>query len=405
MQEAAIRETGAAANTAAPFRNAGELERAVQTFGHMSERLANSYRELERQVSQLSGELNRVSAERSHEVDERERLAGRLRNLLELLPGGVIVLDGAGRVQQCNPAACQILGRDIERARWVDIIREVFAPRGDDGHEVSLRNGRRVGIATASLGREPGQIILLTDLTETRRLQADLSRHQRLSEMGRMVASLAHQVRTPLASALLYCGHLCDSELDESQQRRFALKIRDRLERLERQVRDMLLFARGETGLSGVETAANLVAGVRTITSPLLARAGMLLTEQVASPGAMVRCNRETLVGALVNLVENAMQAGGGGRPIELHAHAGQGTLVLEVRDHGPGIDPARLAQVREPFFTTREHGTGLGLAVVQAVAASHGGRLELESEPGRGLSARIVLPLREGTLETEEVA
>ncbi|MFX5472275.1 PAS domain-containing sensor histidine kinase, partial [Acinetobacter baumannii] len=87
---------------------------------------------------------------------------------------------------------------------WREVIARCFAPREDDGHEISLRDGRRLSIATRSLNGEPGQLILLNDLTDPRRPQEQLARHERLSALGRMVASLAHQIRTPLSAALLY---------------------------------------------------------------------------------------------------------------------------------------------------------------------------------------------------------
>jgi two-component system sensor histidine kinase FlrB len=92
--------------------------------------------------------------------------------------------------------------------------------------------------------------LLLTDLTETRALQQRLSRHQRLSEMGRMMSSLAHQIRTPLSAAMLYAGHLCDSDLSQEQTRRFSYKLLDRLQHLEQQVKDMLIFVRGDVKLT-----------------------------------------------------------------------------------------------------------------------------------------------------------
>src|SRR3990167_8136157 len=125
----------------------------------------------------------------------------------------------------------------------------VFAPREDDGHEISLKDGRRLAMATRSLNGEPGQLILLTDLTETRRLQEQLSRHERLSALGRMVASLAHQIRTPLSAALLYASHLTEQVLPVDQQQRFASRLKERLHELEHQVRDMLVFARGDLPL------------------------------------------------------------------------------------------------------------------------------------------------------------
>ena len=145
-----------------------------------------------------------VSAQRMQELAEKERLANRLQSLLDLLPGGVIVIDGQGVVREANPVARNLLGQPLVGMLWRQVIARNFAPREDDGHEISLKDGRRLSIATRSLHAEPGQLVLLTDLTETRRLQDQLSRHERLSALGRMVASLAHQIRTPLSAACCY---------------------------------------------------------------------------------------------------------------------------------------------------------------------------------------------------------
>src|SRR5690606_34713 len=178
-------------------------------------------------------------------------------------PGGVVVLDGRGVVREANPAARELLGEPLEGQLWRELIRERFAPRDDDYHEVSLRSGRRVSLATRSLQGEPGQIILLTDLTETRRLQAQLARNERLSALGRMVASLAHQIRTPLSTALLYASHLNQPELTATHRQRFSQRLKDRLQAIELQVRDMLLFAKGDLPLNSQGAARALFRGVR----------------------------------------------------------------------------------------------------------------------------------------------
>lgn len=227
------------------------IEQAFTLFNQVSSQLSQSYSLLEARVSELKGELAVVSAQRIDELSEKERLANRLQNLLDLLPGGVIVIDGQGLVREANPAASQLLGEPLIGQLWRQVIARSFAPRKDDGHEVSLRDGRRLSIATRSLDAEPGQLVLLNDLTETRRLQDQLARHERLSSLGRMVASLAHQIRTPLSAAMLYASHLADDEpaLSAETRQRFAATLKERLHELEHQVRDMLVFARGELPL------------------------------------------------------------------------------------------------------------------------------------------------------------
>jgi two-component system sensor histidine kinase FlrB len=105
-------------------------------------------------------------------------------------------------------------------------------------------------------------------------------------------------------------------------------------------------------------------------------------------------CNRDTLVGALLNLVENSIQAAGQGVHLKVHAYRRGATLRLCISDNGPGIDALTLARLGEPFFTTKTTGTGLGLAVVKAVARAHQGELHLRSRPGRGTCALLILPL-----------
>lgn len=171
------------ADTAEATSRAG-LEQAFALFNQMSSQLSESYSLLEERVTELKGQLALVSAQRMEELAEKERLANRLQSLLDLLPGGVIVIDAHGVVREANPAALGLLGEPLVGMLWREVIARCFAPREDDGHEISLRDGRRLSIATRSLNGEPGQLILLNDLTDTRRLQEQLARHERLSALG-----------------------------------------------------------------------------------------------------------------------------------------------------------------------------------------------------------------------------
>ncbi|SEO23621.1 MULTISPECIES: PAS domain-containing sensor histidine kinase [unclassified Pseudomonas] len=368
------------------------LEQAYSLFDQMSSRLTDSYSLLEARVTELKGELAVVSAQRMQELAEKERLANRLQNLLDLLPGGVIVIDAHGRVREANPAACELLGLPLEGELWRHVIARCFAPREDDGHEVSLKDGRRLSISTRSLDAEPGQLVLLNDLTETRHLQDQLARHERLSSLGRMVASLAHQIRTPLSAALLYASHLTEQQLPMETQQRFAGRLKERLHELEHQVRDMLVFARGELPLTDRVTPKALLQSLQA--AALTHVQDLPIRWQCDSHAGEVLCNRDTLVGAVLNLIENAVQASGGDVRLKVHLYTRGNTLRLCVSDSGSGIEPAVLTRLGEPFFTTKTTGTGLGLTVVKAVARAHQGELQLRSRLGRGTCALVLLPL-----------
>ncbi|MCY0966931.1 sensor histidine kinase [Parathalassolituus penaei] len=389
------------------------LQDAMRLYTEMSRQLSDSCVMLEHQVEQLSGELAQVSAQRMQELAEKEALAHQLQQLLTLLPAAVLVLDSDGMIARANPAAELMLsplyGHTLCGQRWRDVIRRCFSPRSDDGHEVSLINERRVSLQTTALQQEPGQLVLITDMTETRALQAKLAHHQRLSAMGRMVASLAHQVRTPLSAATLYAGHLARPELDGPSRERFANKLLERLHHLECQVRDMLIFARGDLPRQDECTVSELLEQLAAAMElPLQQHSAECFINDLCSD-LTLRCNREALVSSLMNLVNNALEACSdaesprGPTLLELVVRTtgdmNSPGILLSLSDNGPGLNREQKIRVMEPFTTTKANGTGLGLAVVQAVVRAHGGMMTLADSDLGGLRVNLHLPLTTNVL------
>lgn len=323
--------------------------------------------------------------------------AGRLQHILHVLPSGIVLLDQKGLVSEANPVAIHMLGQPLVGQRWVDVITRCFRPRSDDGLEVSLKDGRRVQLAISALTPEPGQLIVLTDLTETRQLQSRMAHMQRLSVLGKMMASLAHQIRTPLSSALLYAENLANPRLTLPVQQQFQQKLVARLHDLEQQVNDMLLFARSGaaqavTAINVVELAQHIQAGSET----LLQQHQATLHVTVKDTDLVILANLNSLAGAVTNLIHNSLQATGSEAVIELTLQPSTqlaDTLHLRLQDNGPGIETAVQQQIFEPFFTTRPQGTGLGLAVVQAVVTSHHGMIRYNNQFA-GACFDIYLPL-----------
>lgn len=326
----------------------------------------------------------------------QDRLAERLQTLLDVLPAGVLVLDGHGRIHECNPAAEELLGQPLSGQLWRDVIARAFRFQAD-GEELILANGRYVTLSTCPLGKEPGQILLLNDVTETRRLRERLERHRRLADMGRMAANLAHQIRTPLSSALLYTSQLKQPGLSDERRARCAEKAVGSLKGLERLINDMLLYARGGRGeTQPLAPAALLRSAVAALADDLTVRGiGCRVSDETA--GLMVSGNPVLLESAVKNLVSNAIEALEQGGNIDLIARAvPPGAVELVVRDDGPGVPRELQQSIFEPFTTTRGKGTGLGLAVVRTIARAHHGEVWLQSEPGRGSTFAIRLPAQQ---------
>lgn len=350
-----------------------------------------------REFAQLSSALDEArDACRSME-DEKERLADRQQALMDALPAAVLVLDGAGRVQECNPAAEELLAMPLQGELWRDMIQRLFLPHQASSDELLLHNGRFVTLSTQPLGSYPGQVLLLQDVTEKHRLQSHLEHHRRLADMGRMAASLAHQIRTPLSSAMLYLSQLASPNLAAEIRERFTGKALESLKGLEKLITDMLLFANGGKGHLEPVLPAMLLRELQEEMGDSLQTKGITL--ECAEPvddNHTVLVNRTLLKSALQNLLVNAAQATENAQPhgrIELAVSVEDEWLEIAVADNGPGIAPTEQARIFEPFVSGRAGGTGLGLAVVRAVARALGGEVSLESATGLGSRFAVRLP------------
>jgi len=386
------------------------VEEALSLFDQLSSQLTSSYRNLENKVSQLKNDLSEEETQRREELKEKEKLANHLSTLLEILPAGVVLLDENGVVSECNPAAIDLLGEPLEGEAWLDVIKRSFSPRHDDGHEVSLKDGRRVRIETRSMSSGPGQLVLISDLTETRLLQEQVSRAERLSSLGRMVASLAHQIRTPLSAAMLYSGHLCQETISDPVRVDCAEKLMSRLTHLEHQIRDMLIFAKGETRLAECLSADGLFEAIKEAAEPILEKNDVACSWAIKITEKNIMCNKETLVGACLNLINNSIESvvhsASGAKPEQLKlevtlSEKGSEYIQLLVKDNGPGISSNVRQKVFEPFYTTKAQGTGLGLSVVQAVVKAHQGNFSIRSSK-KGVSAYVQLPIYNAAIKAE---
>lgn len=370
------------------------LEEAFNTFNQLSRQLSESYRLLESRVTDLNQELAAAHDERFRELTEKERLANRLALLLDVLPGGVVVLDGHGRVQEHNPAALTLLGEPLLDQPWHAVIERAFAPGPDDDTDVSLRDGRRVNISTCPLGAEPGQILLLMDVTEIRRMQDRLNQQQRLAAMGETAASLAHQIRTPIASALLYASQLKRQNLTDTDRIHVADKIFSRLRHLEQVINNMLMYARRGPVAEEHFSCADLFQDLQASLETSLRNSDVQFDCHDHSDGHLLQGNRQMLLSGLLNLAMNAIQVMPEGGQLEISAElTDEYGIAIRISDTGPGIPPEKQQEIFSPFYTTRKDGTGLGLAVVEAIVRNHKGHIELESQPDTGTTFTLHLP------------
>ncbi|NMP32908.1 GHKL domain-containing protein [Thalassotalea sp. M1531] len=324
--------------------------------------------------------------------------SSQLNHLIDVMPTGVVILDGNGIVVKINNFASQLLDEPILGQPWFDVIKRSFKPRADDWHEVSLKDGRRVKLEITTLGNQPGQLIMITDLTETRLLQDKLGQLQRLSSLGRMVSKLAHQIRTPLSAAMLYGANLSNENLAETAKSNFQEKLMSRLTDLEQQVNDMLLFAKsGNQQVVNTLNVNELVEKSVAAMEALVSKSNSKVITDLTKSHCQVLGNESALCGAIQNLIHNSLEVIKQKALITITVEAHGQYVYISVRDNGQGIEKGLADKIFEPFFTSRAHGTGLGLAVVKSVATAHQGDVKLISGPEEGANFCIKLPLLAG--------
>jgi len=377
------------------------LKSAFQTFNKMSEQLASSYHQLESQVECLNNKLASAYGDYEHQIEQNQHLENRLERLLDALPGGVVVLNAKGVVQEANKAAVDLLGEPLKGDVWRQIIQRAFAPRMDDGHDISLQDGRRVSITTSSLDKKPGQILLITDVTEKRLLQDKLGRFQRLSAMGQMAATLAHQVRTPTATALLYVSNLRNNASNPDAVEKYSDKVRQQLLHTEAMVCDMLAYVRGSgSQQETIFTCNNLISALYQSVQGQVEQSNSRLNISNQCPEIKLKANREAVLGALINLVMNSIDAASKVTlVIDINVSVNAAAdILISISDNGIGIPENLKKHVFEPFVTSRPQGIGLGLAVVKSVVEQHSGNIDIESERGRGTKISFTLPRYAGS-------
>ncbi|MDR2187391.1 MAG: PAS domain-containing protein [Azonexus sp.] len=377
---------------AADLPRAADLQRAFALFNQVSAELTQTYEALQGRVASLTEELAVANGKLRRQFEEKEALSERLSSLLDALPAGVVLLDAEALVVAGNPAALAMFGPEIVGRHWGDVVRDHLEPTLTVGEW--LLGDRCLSMAESLIASGGGKIILVHDVTEAHRMQSELERSQRLAAMGEMAATLAHQLRTPLAAALLHTANLAQPGLRDDLRARFSAKASDQLRRLERLIQDVLLFARGESSGHDLIAASDLLAEAAQTVEPLMKERGIEFSVTAAVAEAVIVGSRKALFGALVNLLENAMQATPPGGKICLSGHCRGEQLQIAVQDSGPGIAPALKARIFEPFVTTKGQGTGLGLAIALGVARAHGGQIEVFSAPGSGAEFVMTLPL-----------
>lgn len=264
---------------------------------------------------------------------------------------------------------------------------------GDLSVQVAVRGSDEL----ASLGTAFNEMVVR--LRENRALEERLHFAERSTALGRLASAVAHEVRNPLNFINLSIDHVRsrlgpDDELRRAEFQRVLQSVKGEISRINRLVAEFLRFGKPmqlhvrECALDG------LVRDVAALVEPKARAQGVAMEVHVETGLPEVRVDPELLKTCLLNLTINALDAMGSGGQLDVSLGREGAHAVIAVRDTGSGMDAEQVAQAFEPYFSTKEAGLGLGLALTHKIVEDHGGRLTLESAPGQGTRARIALPI-----------
>lgn len=388
-------------------------------FNETTRKYVQAYRQLEEQFEYLDAKLEETNNQLRQSLEEKDRVSKYLNNILESMSGGVLVLDLEGRITLFNQAAEEITGRSQEEVlgrRYEEVMGEdagggksalytLHSGTGLQTREKELKraDGRTIPLGFSSSlvrdhnGEVLGALEAFNDLTEVKRLEAQVQRMHTLAALGEMAATVAHEIRNPLGGIASF-ANLLERDLDSGDpNKRLVSKITEGVARLNRIVSSLLTYTRPlnlNTRKADIRGVVEEAAAFFEV-DPEGGSGDIVIERSYPQAPQAVELDTGQVHQVVLNLLRNAAQAmpGGGVIRLEVLREADAAETQIRIRDEGPGID----AEVREklftPFFTTKEDGTGLGLVTSRKIVEAHGGRITLESNPGEGSCFTVALP------------
>jgi PAS domain S-box-containing protein len=390
------------------------LKEAFHSFNEATERLQASYAELERQVHSLNLELEDKNRELEENLREKEKVKNYLHHILESLSNGVVVVDRDKKVTIINRAAEAMFNLDAQTTigRCLNslsgtlpldldrmLLRSADDKRPGELIELSGKEGAmyiNLGVAPFMAGENDfqGTIFILQDVTRLKRLEEKESRRNRLMAMGEMAANIAHEIRNPLGSIELFASLLkreLQADLDKAQ---LAQQIISGVKHLDNVISNLLLFTRhGRLNFNLTNLQAFIKESLAMV-NYAIDRNGIEVRYEFDDSDPLVWIDPQLMQQVLLNLILNAVQAMPEGGIITIVSRSHEGSVEIGVRDTGLGIPREHRDAIFNPFFTTKERGMGLGLAIVHNIIEAHQGSIEVESAPGKGARFTLLIPL-----------
>jgi len=353
---------------------------------------------------------------------ELERLKIYTENIIESINVAVLALDLNGRITSCNRAfeelyrirREQIAGSQVESLLAGDVIESIQEAAGTKGWELKstanifklYMENRRGGRLIVNLSVIPllnsidlnsGCLIVMDDITAKIHLEEQLMQAEKLSSIGLLAAGIAHEVNTPITGISSYTQMLLKETPETDRRKPILEKIEKQTFRAAEIVNGLLNFARMNGSEFGDLDVNQLIRDSLSLLDHQMRRNNVKLEARLDGSVPLIYGNAGKLQQVFVNLFLNARDAMPAGGELKIQTSMNDSMVIVDIRDTGVGISEENIKRIFDPFFTTKRtgKGTGLGLAVSYGIIQDHGGRIFVDSAPGKGTHFRLKLPTR----------
>ncbi|MFN7973817.1 MAG: ATP-binding protein [Acidobacteriota bacterium] len=337
------------------------------------------------------------------QMHDLERLSQENAQVIEASAAAMLLCLPDGRVKIANRRFLDLLGLDARDVEGTPADRllpaallSALTENGMVRHKVELAGKARVVEGRRTRLADGGSLLTLLDVTLEALLEETMRERERLSDMGVLTAQVAHEVATPLTGVSSYAQLLGQKVKDDPALSEMVRKIQGQAERASEIARSVLGKVRPAGG--GNDTVAVLDAGalireIADVLSPVFAQKQVTLLCEAGRGVLLGNARRGKIEQVLVNLMLNARDASACGTGVRVEAERRGAGVAIRVIDQGTGIDPKVIDRIFDPYFTTKESGTGLGLFVARRLVTELGGALEVRSVPGEGTTMEVLLP------------
>jgi PAS domain S-box-containing protein len=354
--------------------------------------------------------LARLGASYRESADSRDYL----QSLFDSLVSGVVVIGQEGKVQTISSSFQRVMGLDEDetlnesyekmlgdKPALVAAVREHLEGKSDGSryfgrHElVDSRLFDVYGSPLMIAEEQTGLILVFVEMTEVEQAQSELRRNRALTAIGQMTAQIAHEIKNPLGS-IRFATEVLKRRGPGTDEASETLEVIDRsVNHLAAIVTELSEFARPKE-LNRVETDLNnLLDDLMPMVADRLSTKEMKIKREYAPNLPQAQIDPTELRKLFLNLIINAIDASPSGGEVEVKTSAnGKGVVTVAVTDHGTGMDPETRRRLFEPFYTTKQAGTGLGMAIAKKIAELHRGDLAVMSRPGEGTTVTVRLPI-----------